>query len=58
MSDPHLAAIRGMPARAIAAGCKELITYDRQFWDDDWRMLADPFGLRWAVLEPGPERQD
>ena len=42
-------------SRAIAAGCKELIAYERQFWGDDWGMLEDPFGIRWAILQPGAE---
>jgi PhnB protein len=42
--------------RAVAAGCTVAMPYERQFWGDDWGMLVDPFGIRWAVLEPGPER--
>ncbi|WP_246156602.1 SRPBCC domain-containing protein [Aquicoccus porphyridii] len=39
--------------RAVAAGCTALVPYERQFWGDDWGMLEDPFGVRWAVLQPG-----
>lgn len=39
--------------RAVAAGCTVLAPYERQPWGDDWGLLADPFGIRWAVLEPG-----
>ena len=46
---------QGWWSRAIAAGCKEIIAYERQFWGDDWGMLEDPFGIRWAILQPGPE---
>lgn len=40
--------------RAVAAGCTVVMPYARQFWGDDWGLLVDPFGIRWAVLEPGP----
>lgn len=39
--------------RAVAAGCTVLAPYERQFWGDDWGLLEDPFGLRWAILESG-----
>ena len=42
--------------RALAAGCTEIMPYERQFWGDDWGLLADPFGIRWAMLQPGPEQ--
>jgi PhnB protein len=42
-------------SRAIAAGCREVMPYERQFWGDDWGMVEDPFGIRWAILEPGTE---
>jgi PhnB protein len=41
--------------RAVAAGCAVAAPYERQFWGDDWGMLVDPFGIRWAVLQPAPE---
>jgi PhnB protein len=41
--------------RAVAAGCKVLAPYERQFWGDDWGLLEDPFGLKWAVLQPGAQ---
>jgi PhnB protein len=44
--------------RALAAGCTVEMPYERQFWGDDWGLLVDPFGIRWAVLQPGPERAD
>jgi PhnB protein len=44
--------------RAIAAGCQEVMPYERQFWGDDWGMAVDPFGIRWAILQPGPEAGD
>jgi PhnB protein len=40
--------------RAVAAGCTVLAPYERQFWGDTWGLLADPFGLKWAVLTPDP----
>ena len=41
--------------RAVAAGCKVLAPYERQFWGDDWGLLEDPFGLKWAVLQPAAQ---
>ena len=43
-------------SRAIAAGCREVMPYERQFWGDDWGMVEDPFGIRWAILEDGAGR--
>lgn len=40
--------------RAVKAGCTVLAPYERQFWGDTWGLLADPFGLKWAVLTPDP----
>ena len=42
--------------RAVAAGCSVLEPYQRQFWGDDWGLLEDPFGFKWAVLQPGGGR--
>jgi PhnB protein len=42
--------------RALAAGCTVAMPYERQFWGDEWGMLLDPFGIRWAVLQPGPKQ--
>lgn len=39
--------------RAVAAGCQVLMPYERQSWGDDWGLLKDPFGVNWAILEPG-----
>lgn len=44
--------------RAVAAGCTVLSPFERQFWGDDWGLLADPFGLKWAVLTPDPALWD
>lgn len=41
--------------RAVAAGCTVVMPYERQPWGDDWGLLLDPFGIHWAVLQPGPE---
>lgn len=43
--------------RAVAAGCTALEPFRRQFWGDDWGLLQDPFGIKWAVLTPGPEQE-
>ena len=42
-------------ARAVAAGCKVVMPYARQPWGDDWGLLEDPFGVKWAILETGRE---
>jgi PhnB protein len=44
--------------RAVAAGCTILAPYERQFWGDTWGLLADPFGLKWAILTPDPALWD
>jgi PhnB protein len=44
--------------RAVAAGCTVLAPFERQFWGDTWGLLADPFGLKWAVLTPDPALWD
>jgi PhnB protein len=41
--------------RAIAAGCVETSPYQRMFWGDDWGLMRDPFGVEWAILQPGPQ---
>lgn len=41
--------------RAVAAGCEVEVPLARQDWGDDWGMVRDPFGIRWAVLQPGPQ---
>jgi len=42
--------------RALAAGCSVVMPYERQFWGDDWGMVEDPFGIQWAILQPGSGR--
>jgi uncharacterized protein YndB with AHSA1/START domain/uncharacterized glyoxalase superfamily protein PhnB len=39
--------------RAISAGCRAVMPYERQFWGDDWGLLEDPFAIQWAILQPG-----
>lgn len=41
--------------RAIDAGCAVLVPYEKQFWGDDWGLLQDPFGIKWAVLQIGTQ---
>jgi PhnB protein len=40
--------------RAVVAGCTVVAPFERQFWGDTWGLLADPFGVKWAVLTPDP----
>lgn len=49
--------------RAVAAGCTVVMSYERQFWGDDWGLLQDPFGIKWAILQDdrqsrGPDHAD
>lgn len=44
--------------RALAAGCTVVMPYERQFWGDDWGLVEDPFGIQWAILQPGPEHAE
>ncbi|QYU67721.1 hypothetical protein J4558_22960 [Leptolyngbya sp. 15MV] len=41
--------------RAVAAGCTVVVPYERKFWGDDWGLLVDPFGIKWGILQPGPD---
>jgi len=38
--------------RAVEAGCTVVMPFEKMFWGDRWGMLADPFGLSWAINEP------
>jgi PhnB protein len=49
---------RGWWDRAVAAGCRVVAPYEMQFWGDEWGLLEDPFGIHWAILQPGPERAE
>jgi PhnB protein len=46
---------RALWDRAVAAGCRVIAPDDRQFWGDDWGLLEDPFGIKWAVLQPAAQ---
>lgn len=39
-------------SRAIGAGCKQEMPFERAFWGDRYGVLSDPFGVRWALVEP------
>lgn len=39
--------------RAIEAGCKETLPFNLAPWGDRYGQLTDPFGVSWAMLEPG-----
>ena len=39
--------------RAVAAGCTVTMPFTEQFWGDRYGRLRDPFGLDWAINEPG-----
>jgi PhnB protein len=38
--------------RAVDAGCTEIMPFQKMVWGDRWGLLADPFGLVWAIDEP------
>ena len=42
--------------RALHAGCSVVMPFERMFWGDRWGLLEDPFGLAWAIDEPGGSR--
>ena len=44
--------------RAVAAGCTVVVPFEKMFWGDRWGMLADPFGLTWAINEPAEWQAD
>ena len=44
---------RGWWDRAVQAGCQVIDPFQRQFWGDDFGVLQDPFGFKWAILQPG-----
>lgn len=44
-------------SRAVNAGCTVTMPFERQFWGDRWGMLRDPFGIDWAINEPGAGRE-
>ncbi len=39
--------------RAVAAGCEVTHPFQLEFWGDRYGRLRDPFGLSWAINEPG-----
>ena len=38
--------------RAVEAGCKVTMPFERAFWGDRFGRLVDPFGVAWAIDEP------
>lgn len=40
-------------SRAVEAGCEVAMPFELAFWGDRFGMLRDPFGLQWAINEPG-----
>ncbi|WP_172295626.1 VOC family protein [Pseudoruegeria sp. HB172150] len=43
--------------RALEAGCEVSQEYKLEFWGDYYGRIRDPFGLEWAILEPGEEHR-
>lgn len=43
---------RGWWDRAVHAGCGIIDPFQRQFWGDDFGVVQDPFGFKWAILQP------
>lgn len=40
--------------RAVEAGCEVTHPFRQEFWGDRYGRLRDPFGIDWAIDEPGP----
>jgi len=38
--------------RALEAGCKATMPFERAFWGDRFGRMIDPFGIAWAIDEP------
>ena len=38
--------------RAVEAGCKVVVPFEKMFWGDRWGLLTDPYGLSWSIDEP------
>jgi PhnB protein len=43
-------------AHAVEAGAKVVVPISDMFWGDRYGVLEDPFGHRWSVATPGPEK--
>ena len=41
--------------RAVAAGCAVMMPFERQMWGHTYGRVIDPYGLEWAVNQPGAE---
>jgi PhnB protein len=39
--------------RAVGAGCEVIQPLKLEFWGDRYGRLRDPFGIDWAINEPG-----
>jgi PhnB protein len=44
--------------RAIDAGCTQIVPFEMAFWGDKYGQFADPFGVHWAINEPGGAHRD
>lgn len=41
--------------RALDAGCKQTMPFERAFWGDRYGRMIDPFGVNWAISEPAKQ---
>ena len=41
--------------RALEAGCKAQMPFERAFWGDRYGRMIDPFGIAWAIDEPAEQ---
>lgn len=39
-------------SRAVEAGCKVTMPFEKMFWGDRWGLVEDPFGITWGIDEP------
>ncbi len=44
--------------RALAAGCTQIVPFEAAFWGDKYGQFSDPFGVFWAINEPGQANID
>jgi len=42
--------------RAVDAGCEVTHPFRQEFWGDRYGRMKDPFGIVWAINEPGAGR--
>lgn len=44
--------------RALAAGCTQIVPFEMAFWGDTYGQFSDPYGIHWAINQPGVANQE